>query len=802
MSLSTAPSTPRSMAQTTPRRPRDLSSNPILAGALSNASAAATAAPPASTPRPPSANALRPAVSPAWHRESPTSRQALIRPPPSTGELRVMEESVRTALDLIDTSIRAHADALRQLDARAAAWTRTDKRVSELSAELASKADAVALDRAMHGAAGMLESAREELRADAQSGAARANAALRAEATQLAERLAAAEAEAERLREERARDAAEREALQESVRALERRVRASEAATASLRDELDEVRATKADGSALEATAARVLDEARAHVDAQLQSRADGKADAAELRAALGRVQGVDTRVDALEHALARERGAAAEALSGAEARLAARAAEHGAAIDTAAGAAAAHAERLGVLERRVQEEAERAARGAEEAAAGVRAELRARLDASVAELSRAVQWSDTHARSELDERASSLERQLAACAERSEMERLERAIGAELDAKAGAVETAAALRTKAELDDVREAARAAEAAGAEAGAVRAALDGALGDGSALEQRLRSLEREVALKCSVVRAPRCPARAWAHAPSSPGTVLTAATLRGAHAVPSALLTPRRAPARTRGPPARPHTPAQADAHALVDARPDYNELNAALASVDDAVARAAPASALSDVETELRSLGAAVRAEQAVCRWLWQSGRVLGPEQRVLWDLQPTNRHAGNYEWARGSPEVRVAAGGLYELAFGVFAPDASPAVVRLLVDDAVVAVAGGDPWAAEPTHARPLSSAPATAARRRKKGSASRLGAALAEKGTIDTPPPAARAFAGVPPGFALAAGPAAGVTFACLPPGARVELAVGLGETPHALNGFLQLRKIFVLD
>lgn len=265
-------------------------------------------------------------------------------------------------------------------------------------------------------------------------------------------------------------------------------------------------------------------------------------------------------------------------------------------------------------------------------------------------------------------------------------------------------------------------------------------------------------------------------------------------------------------------------------HTLVDARPDFAQLNAALAAVDESIGAAASGADVARLADEVAALGAAQRAEHAAARWVWDASRAAGADQRVLWDAQPTNGLPTGCAWSRGDPDILVTAAGLYELKFGIFGAVGVRVRARLLANDETVAeasgphagasagadlAAGGARGGGEEAARPPLGASSEAEAQARRARSAGRRvgkrgGIGRATIGSPRQPPPPIRPLAEPaaepPPPLVTPArdGPRlAGPTCAalvCLLPNTRLSLALGGGAPVGALNGFLEVRKVFV--
>lgn len=268
----------------------------------------------------------------------------------------------------------------------------------------------------------------------------------------------------------------------------------------------------------------------------------------------------------------------------------------------------------------------------------------------------------------------------------------------------------------------------------------------------------------------------------------------------------------------------------------MDARPDFAQLNSALAAVDEAIAKAASGRDLAALAEQVRHVSELQQAElSGLCRFVWDGGRAVGPDQRILWDAQPTNHSPTNLAWSRGSAEIQIAAAGLYELKFGIFAPSSVGSFrAQLLLNDEIVAQAVGPPAhpvgflggisaygsadgaggasvlvGAESFERAALGSSSEAAAQSVRSRSVKRRGkhgGGGTPRATITTPRPLAQ-----PPALELAAllsapvrdgprlsGPTC-VTLVCALPNSRLSLAVGPGVPVSVLNGFLEVRKVF---
>ncbi|KAJ1627532.1 hypothetical protein T492DRAFT_1146228 [Pavlovales sp. CCMP2436] len=413
-------------------------------------------------------------------------------------------------------------------------------------------------------------------------------------------------------------------------------------------------------------------------------------------------------------------------------------------------------ARRADALERRVGMQREDEARRAREAAEKVATDGAAALQRAEVVWATQSAWQATELRAELAARTDGLERDAASLASREDLAAALRQLRAGLALKADASATADALRDCAPAS--------LAAALAETAAVARAADSNLraftAPGSALELRILSLEHEMHLKCGLE-----------------------------------------------------------DAHALVDARPDFAQMNEALGAVDSAIAASASATELAhhQLVLEVDQLAATATSENAVSRWVWDSGRAAGPDQRVLWDAQPTNLLPGN-AWSMGSPEVQVAAAGLYRIRFGLFA--AVSCAAQLLVNDFVVAearspalshaadevalaadgVAGGQPPLAASSEAASQDKATgrsASAKRRSRRGQATITAAERAPAASAELSALAARLSAPVRDGPRVT-GPTC-ETLVCLLPNSRISLALGPSVPASLVNGFLEVRKIF---
>lgn len=218
-------------------------------------------------------------------------------------------------------------------------------------------------------------------------------------------------------------------------------------------------------------------------------------------------------------------------------------------------------------------------------------------------------------------------------------------------------------------------------------------------------------------------------------------------------------------------------------------RAESAKLRAALTA-----AELAAAAADARVSEQVRQLSELQLSELSLCRFVWDGGRAAGPEQLVLWDAQPTNRAPANISWAEGTAEISMAAAGLYEFKFGLFAPASVGAFrARLQLNGETVAEACGPPAGlAAPPGARGLDAAARRLARRGRQGTPRRRPVSP----PVGLPPwPAEPEEAHDGPRIC---GPSCAV-LVCALPSSRLTLALGSGVPARALNGFLEVRKVF---
>ncbi|CAG9464890.1 unnamed protein product [Pedinophyceae sp. YPF-701] len=124
---------------------------------------------------------------------------------------------------------------------------------------------------------------------------------------------------------------------------------------------------------------------------------------------------------------------------------------------------------------------------------------------------------------------------------------------------------------------------------------------------------------------------------------------------------------------------------------LLDAKSDAEDVNRLAVEIARELDQKASARLFEEARREQQVVNASVVGEMTVARWLWKSGR-LAKGGAVPWNAQAVNTDPDNFVWERDGACIVAVVPGLYEVSFGFYAPRKPR--VQLLVNGAPVLAA------------------------------------------------------------------------------------------------------------